>query len=200
MQRTGEAADPWVTPAPAPTPAPASSDAKRAWGPLTEGLTIPLDLDLDLGNRPRALKQLKVQPAARSQTVAMVREVLPEREAGLLIGSRQWPLLAARMQQLGETTGTNTVALHLNRLSTGTSWQEATGTALVGRLVDATLTSLTTLPGAPAAARPRVSAAAARFRSTTAPGAAPGQLAPAEPAVPAHRQQAAPTRSQGRGR
>ncbi|MFE7093369.1 hypothetical protein [Streptomyces erythrochromogenes] len=30
----------------------------------------------------------------------MIREVLPEREAGLLIGSRHWPLLAARMQQL----------------------------------------------------------------------------------------------------
>ncbi|MEU6299268.1 hypothetical protein [Streptomyces erythrochromogenes] len=133
---------------------PASLDAKRVWGPLTEGLTVPRDLDL--GDRPRALKQLKVQPAAHSQMVAMVREVLPEREAGLLIGSRPWPLLAARMQQLGEHHGTDAVAQHLGRLTTGTtSWQEATGPALVGRLVDATLTSLTTPPGTPAPARPR---------------------------------------------
>ncbi|RST09034.1 hypothetical protein EF910_02185 [Streptomyces sp. WAC07149] len=41
---------------------------------------------------------------------------------------------------------------------------------------------------------------AARSRSTTTPaGAAPGQPAPAEPAVPAHRQQA-PARTSGRGR
>ncbi|MFI1948623.1 hypothetical protein ACH46F_32835 [Streptomyces virginiae] len=178
---------------------PASADAKRVWGPLTEGLTVPRDLDL--GNRPRALKQLKVQPAAHSQMVAMIKQALPEREAGLLIGSRPWPLLAARMQQLGEHHGTDTVAQHLNRLTTGTSWQEATGSALVGRLVDATLTSLTTPPGTPASSRPRVSAAAARSRSTTTPaGAAPGQPAPAEPAVPAHRQQAAPARTSGRGR
>ncbi|MFD5620545.1 hypothetical protein [Streptomyces yangpuensis] len=177
----------------------ASSDAKRVWGPLTEGLTVPRDLDL--GNRPRALKQLKVQPAAHSQMVAMVKEVLPEREAGLLIGSRPWPLLAARMQQLGEHHGTDTVAQHLNRLTTNTSWQEATGPALVGRLVDATLTSLTTPPGTPAPARPRVSAAAARSRSTTTPAAAaPGRQAPAEAAVPAHRQQAAPARGAGRTR
>ncbi|MFE5720451.1 hypothetical protein [Streptomyces erythrochromogenes] len=83
-------------------------------------------------------------------------------EAGLLIGSRQWPLLAACMQQLGEQDGTDTVAQHLNRLTTSTSWQEATGTALVGRLVDATFTSPTTPPGAPALSRPRFSAAAAR--------------------------------------
>ncbi|WKV76514.1 hypothetical protein AW27_033665 (plasmid) [Streptomyces sp. PCS3-D2] len=111
---------------------PASADAKRVWGPLTEGLTVPRDLDL--GNRPRALKQLRVQPAAHSRMVAMIKEVLPEREAGLLIGSRPWPLLAARMQQLGEHHGTDTVAQHLNRLTTTTSWQEATGPALVGRL------------------------------------------------------------------
>ncbi|MEU5150028.1 hypothetical protein AB0G42_22950 [Streptomyces yangpuensis] len=131
-----------------------------------------------------------MQPAAHSQMVAMVKEVLPEREAGLLIGLRPWPLLAARMQQLGEHHGTATVAQHLGRLTTGTtSWQEATGPALVGRLVDATLTSLTTPPGTPGASRPRVSAAAARSRSrsrsTTMPAAAaPGRLAPAEAAVP----------------
>ncbi|MGW4510116.1 hypothetical protein ACWENO_36310 [Streptomyces sp. NPDC004436] len=215
-ERMGAAGDPWAAPArpvpaPAPAPAPAgapapaapvpaSSDAKRAWGPLTEGLTVPRDLDL--GNRPRALKQLKVQPAAHAQMVAMVKEALPEREAGLLIGSRPWPLLAARMQQLGEHHGTDTVAQHLGRLTTGTLWQEATVPGLVGRLVEATRTSLTTPPGMPAPARPRVSAAAARSRSTTPTGAAaaPGRPAPAEAAVPAHRQQAAPARGAGRAR
>ncbi|MBZ9593491.1 hypothetical protein K7B06_00005 [Streptomyces erythrochromogenes] len=193
VPRAGQATDPWAT----ATPAPASSDAKRVWGPLTEGLNVPRDLDL--GNRPRALKQLKVQPAAHSQMAAMIREVLPEREAGLLIGSRPWPLLAARMQQLGEHDGTDTVARHLDRLATGTSWKEVTGSALVGRLVDATLISLTTPPGAPDPSHPRVSPAAARSRSTTTPAAATaGTTAPA--AVPAHRQQAAPARATGRGR
>ncbi|MFD6115774.1 hypothetical protein ACFWG0_37605 [Streptomyces yangpuensis] len=109
-------------------------------------------------------------------------------------------MAAARMQQLGEHHGTDTVAQHLDRLTTNTtSWQEATGPALVGRLVDATLTSLTTPPGTPAASRPRVSAAAARSRSITTPAAAaPGRPAPAEAAVPAHRQQAAPARGAGR--
>ncbi|OLZ58246.1 hypothetical protein AVW11_28495 [Streptomyces amritsarensis] len=65
-ERMGAAGDPWAAsarpvPAPAPAPAgppapaaslPANADAKRAWGPLTEGLTVPRDLDLDLGNRP----------------------------------------------------------------------------------------------------------------------------------------------------
>ncbi|MFE6840222.1 hypothetical protein ACFVFI_36030 [Streptomyces sp. NPDC057705] len=40
------------------------------------------------------------------------------------------------------------MARHLNRLTTGTSWKQATGTALVGRLVDATVHSLTTPPSA----------------------------------------------------
>ncbi|MGW2273461.1 hypothetical protein [Streptomyces yangpuensis] len=72
-ERMGAAGDPWAAPArpvpaqsplrhppppPPPAPVPASSDAKRAWGPLTEGLTVPRDLGLD--NRPRALKRLKV--------------------------------------------------------------------------------------------------------------------------------------------
>ncbi len=134
-----------------------------------------------------------MQPAAHSQMVSQVMDILPEREAGLLVGSPHWPLLAARMQQLGERDGTDTVAQHLNRLSADTSWQEATGTALAGRLVDATLTSPPSPPGAPAA-RPRVSPTAARSRSSTTPAAAvPGRRAPAGAAVPAHGQQAAPT-------
>ncbi|MFJ3520786.1 hypothetical protein [Streptomyces sp. NPDC090131] len=228
--RMGAAGDPWAAPArrvpaPAPVPAaapaavvvpaaaaparegadpwaaPASTDAKRSWGPLTEGLTVPRDLDL--GNRALALEQLKVHPATNSQMVSLVQDILPEREAGLLVGSRQWPLLAARMQNIRESDSTHTVAQYLNRLTADTSWKQATGTALVGRLVDATLHSLTTpLTARPApASRLWVSPMAARSRSTTTPTtAAPGQTAPAEAAVPAHRQQAAPTKGAGRGR
>ncbi|MFI1651334.1 hypothetical protein ACH4XT_31010 [Streptomyces avidinii] len=123
--------------------------------PLTEGLDVPRDLDL--GNRALALHRLKVHPAAHSQMVSLVRDILPEREAGLLVGSlvgpRQWPLPAARMQQIRESDSTHTVARHLNRLTADTSWKQATGTALVGRLVDATLNALTTpLPARPASA------------------------------------------------
>ncbi|WP_234437819.1 hypothetical protein [Streptomyces sp. WM6368] len=68
--------------------------------------------------------------------------------------------------------------------------------------MDATLHSLTTPPSASPASESRlwVSPMAARSRSTTTPTAAPGQPAPAEAAVPAHRQQTAPTKGAGRGR
>ncbi|MGW4510374.1 hypothetical protein ACWENO_37660 [Streptomyces sp. NPDC004436] len=86
-------------------------------------------------------------------------------------------------------------------LRDNTAWRQGPSSNLTGRLVDATLTSLTTPPGTPAPARPRVSAAAARSRFTTTPAAAaPGQPARAEAAVPAHRQQAAPGRGVGRAR
>ncbi|MGW6984429.1 hypothetical protein ACWGE1_34105 [Streptomyces sp. NPDC054932] len=52
-------------------------------GPLAEGLDVRRDLDL--GDRARALEQLKVQPAAHSQMVSLVMGILPEREAGLLV-------------------------------------------------------------------------------------------------------------------
>ncbi|MFF1343409.1 hypothetical protein ACFVYT_37190 [Streptomyces sp. NPDC058290] len=89
-------AAPPVREAAGPRAPPASVDAKRFWGPLTEGLSVPRDLDL--GDRTRALHQFKVYPTAHSQMVSMVRDALPEQEAGLLVGSRQWPLLAARVQ------------------------------------------------------------------------------------------------------
>ncbi|MET9694692.1 hypothetical protein ABZY81_40915 [Streptomyces sp. NPDC006514] len=162
-ERMGSAHDPWGgppagrVPAPAPGPAPApvaapapaappvrnavdpwappaSTDAKRSWGPLTEGLDVPRNLDL--GDRATALHQLKVDPAVHSQMVSLVMDILPEREAGLLVGSRQWPLLAARMQNIRESDSTHTVARHLHRLTADTSWKQATGTALAGRLVD----------------------------------------------------------------
>ncbi len=110
-----------------------------------------------------------MHPAAHSQMVSLVMDILPEREAGLLVGSRQWPLPAARMQNIRESDSTHTVAQHLNRLTADTSWKQATGTALMGRLVDATLHALTTpLTARPApASRLWVSPMTARCRSTT---------------------------------
>ncbi|MFJ5026452.1 hypothetical protein [Streptomyces goshikiensis] len=187
-----EAVDPWAPPA--------STDAKRSWGPLTEGLTVPRDLDL--GDRAKALEQLGVKPLAHATIVGLVKDVLPETQVGLLVGSRPWPLLAARMNQIRDQGGPALLGAHLARLKDDTSFKEASGAAAVGRLVDATLNSLTTPPSAPAAPASRpVSPTAARSRSTTtSTGAAPGQAAPAEPAVPAHRQQAAPARGSSRGR
>ncbi|MER5966560.1 hypothetical protein [Streptomyces sp. NPDC002057] len=57
-----EAADPWAPPA--------STDAKRSWGPLTEGLNIPRDPDL--GNRAKALEQLNVKPRGHAAIVGAV--------------------------------------------------------------------------------------------------------------------------------
>ncbi|MFJ7272817.1 hypothetical protein ACIQV3_40405 [Streptomyces sp. NPDC099050] len=188
-------------PAPAPAPVPAvvvSEDARRSWGPLTEGLKVPLDLNL--GDRAKALEQLGVEPAAHAAMVSMVNDVLPEHEAGLLIGARNWPLLAARMQQLGDSQGQKTLGAHLARLGTDTSWKQGPASALVGRLVEQTHHALTTPPPGPVS-RVRVSPGAARSRSTTTSGgAAPGQAAPAEAAVPAHRQAASRVKGTGRAR
>ncbi|MEU3726556.1 hypothetical protein [Streptomyces sp. NPDC031705] len=105
--------------------------------------------------------------------------MLPETQVALLVGSRPWPLLAARMNQIRDQGGPALLGAHLARLKDDTSFKEASGAAAVGRLVDATLNSLTTPPSEPPApaspVRIRVSPAAARSRSTTTP------------AVPAHR-------------
>ncbi|MGW0396072.1 hypothetical protein ACWDYJ_35465, partial [Streptomyces sp. NPDC003042] len=159
--------------------------------------------DLDLGDRAKALEQLGVNRLAHAAIVGVVKDVLPETQAGLLVGSRQWPLLAHRMDQIRDQGGTGLLAAHLARLGTDTTWKDGPSSTTVGRLVDATLHSLTTPPSAPAApaSRVRVSPTAARSRSTTTPAdGAPGQQAPTEAAVPAHRQQTAPARGAGRTR
>ncbi|MFI5642649.1 hypothetical protein ACIA8H_35330 [Streptomyces goshikiensis] len=190
-----EAVDPWAPPA--------SRDAKRSWGPLTEGLEVPRDLDLS--DRAKALEQLGVNPLAHATIVGLVKDVLPETQVGILAGSRPWPLLAARMNQIRDQGGPALLGAHLARLKDDTFFKEASGSAAVGRLVDATLHALTTPPSEPPApaspVRNRVSAAAARSRSTTTPAAAaPGQQASTEAAVPAHRLQAGPVKSAGRAR
>ncbi|MGW1643170.1 hypothetical protein [Streptomyces lavendulae] len=161
---------------------------------------MKVPLDLDLGDRAKALEQLGVEPAAHAAMVSLVRDVLPEHEAGLLIGARRWPLLAARMQQLGDGQGQKVLGAHLARLGTDTSWKQGPASALAGRLVEQTHHALTAPPGPVSRVR-GVSPGAARSRSATVSGeAAPGRPAPAEAAVPAHRQAASRVKGTGRSR
>ncbi|MEU0103692.1 hypothetical protein [Streptomyces sp. NPDC006267] len=212
--------DPWaasapVTPVPAPpaTPAPApaagqtpgpwaapavSADAKNLWGPLTEGLEIPRDLDLR--DRAHALDQLGVTPGAHRTLVSRVNETLPQQEAAFLVSSRQWPVLAHRMHRMAQQNVP--VAAHLARIAPDTAtWRDGPPSSITARLLMATHHALTTPLDQPLPAGPRVSTTAARSRSTTtAPDTAPPkQPAPAEPAVPAHRQQTTPAPRQAVG-
>ncbi|WP_030873998.1 hypothetical protein [Streptomyces sp. NRRL F-2747] len=197
------APDPAQAPAPAPEPVPVSADARAMWGPLTEGLSVPNDLDLS--DRSAALERLGVGTAANSRLVNIARDYIgSERETALLVSTRAWPLLAARMA--GIARGPEGEQGLRSRLKAGLmdngAWEQGPPGELAGRMVGATLRALTTPPGAPVPDGPRVSATAARSRSTTAAptGTAPGQPASAEPAVAAHRQQAGPARGAGRTR
>ncbi|MFJ8255541.1 hypothetical protein [Streptomyces sp. NPDC094466] len=186
---------------PDPRTAPAvSTDAKNLWGPLTEGLNIPHDLDL--GNRARALNQLGVTPDAHRTLVRTVNETLPQQEAGFLVSSRQWPVLAHRMHRM--TQQNLPLAEHLARITPDTApWRTGPPSSITARLLLATHQTLTTPLDQPLPTGPRVSTTAARSRSTTTPDTpAPKQPAPTEPTTPAHhrRQHAAPAPRQGRGR
>ncbi|MFH8410396.1 hypothetical protein ACH4FX_37320 [Streptomyces sp. NPDC018019] len=178
-----------------------SRDAKLSYGPLTTGLDTPKDLDL--AHRQRAFRQLAISPSEHQRCARLLREALPgrEREADLVVASKQWPLLVARMVQM-ESQG-KPLTQHLARLEMDTSWEEGPRPQLGSRLVQATLETLRRPLGAPAAAsRARVDAAAARAQSPsmgptktpTAKGAAP-----AEPAVAAHRE-AGPAPKSGKTR
>ncbi|MFD6204309.1 hypothetical protein ACWCQF_17985 [Streptomyces rubiginosohelvolus] len=187
--------DPWaVRPAP-----PVSTDAKRAWGPLTEGLEIPRDLDL--ADRARALDQLGISTGAHRLLVSRVNEALPERDAALLVNSRPWPLLAHRMHTMAQAG--KPLTAHLARLNPDTAaWRTGPPADTATRLLLAAHHALTTPLETPLPTGPRVSASAARSRSTTTgpDTTARQQPAPAEPAAPAHHQQTAPAPGQGRGR
>ncbi|SCD43474.1 hypothetical protein [Streptomyces sp. PpalLS-921] len=188
--RTAQKPDPWATPA-------MSTDAKRSWGPLTENLDLPRNLDL--GNRRRALQQLKINETAHNHMVAKVHEHLPQQEAALLVSTRQWPLLSARMHRMHRDG--MPVDQHLARLAPDdATWRHGQPSETPANLLLATHHALTTPLDAPLPAAPRVSSTAARSRSTTTPTAPTGTQAPAGPAVPAHRQQTAPAPRQGRGR
>ncbi|MFD7555498.1 hypothetical protein ACFV9E_13320 [Streptomyces sp. NPDC059835] len=153
-----------------------------------------------MSDRPAALGQLGVGTAANSQLVSLVRDCIgSEWESALLVSTRAWPLLAARMA--GVARGPEGEQGLRDRLKAGlgdsTAWQQGSPGELAGRMVGATLRALTAPPGVPVPDGPRVSASAARSRSTTTPtGAAPGLAAPVEPAVPAHRQQTDPASRQ----
>ncbi|WP_405959032.1 hypothetical protein OG239_02990 [Streptomyces sp. NBC_00868] len=201
--RPGPAKDPWAPPpAPAAAPGPArekkpvSTDARRSYEPLTEGLEVPKDLDL--ADRSGALEQFGVSPAVHSRIVGVVKDYVADRPASLLLSARHRPLLAARMARMEEAG----VPLreHVARLGRDTSWEAGPASGLAGRLVRATHHALITPLGEPLPAGPRVSPGAARSRSATISGPAPGRQAPAEAAVPAHRQAAAPGKGAGRGR
>ncbi|MGW1339384.1 hypothetical protein ACWD7B_34400 [Streptomyces rubiginosohelvolus] len=187
--------DPWAT-----RPVrPVSTDAKRAWGPLTEGLEIPRDLDL--ADRARALDQLGISTGAHRLLVSRVNEALPERDAALLVNSRLWPLLAHRMHTMAKAGEPFTA--HLARLAPDTAaWRTGPPADTAKRLLLAAHCALITPLDAPLPTGPRVSASAARSRSTTTgpDTAAHPQPASAEPAAPAHHRRTAPAPRQGRGR
>ncbi|MFF4942991.1 hypothetical protein [Streptomyces rubiginosohelvolus] len=203
--RPEPAVRPTSTPAPAPDPwaarpvRPVSTDAKRAWGPLTEGLRIPRDLDL--ADRARALDQLGISTGAHRLLVSRVNEALPERDAALLVNSRLWPLLAHRMHLMAEQG--EPLTDHLARINPDTTARHTGPPAdTATRLLLAVHHALTTPLDTPLHTGPRVSAPAARSRSTTTgpDTAAHQQPAPAEPAAPAHHRQTTPAPRQGRGR
>jgi hypothetical protein len=164
-----------------------SRDALMSFGPLTIGLDCPKNLDLD--NREYALQvQLAIPPSDNQRFARMVREAMPglEREADLLVASRQWPLIAARMAAMGRKP----VEEHLARLSKDTSWQEGSPSQLGGRLVQAATDALRKPVGASAGPGARVSTAAAR---STSPSVGPTKTAskgaaPARAGVTPHRE------------
>ncbi|MFE9048400.1 hypothetical protein [Streptomyces rubiginosohelvolus] len=203
--RPEPAVRPTSTPAPAPDPwavrpvPPVSTDAKRAWGPLTEGLKIPRDLDL--ADRAHALDQLGISTGAHRLLVSRVNEALPERDAALLVNSRPWPLLAHRMHTMAQAG--EPLTAHLARIAPDTAaWRTGPPADTATRLLLAAHGALTTPLDAALPTGPRVSASAARSRSTTTgpDAAAHQQPAPAEPAARAHHRQTAPAPRQGRGR
>ncbi|MEV7541222.1 hypothetical protein [Streptomyces sp. NPDC089915] len=204
---------PAARPAPAPAPAApgpaaarkpvaASADARSVWGPLTEGLTVPNDLDLS--DRSAALERLGVSSAANSRLVTITKEQIgSERDTALLVATRAWPLLAARMADVAR--GPEGEQGLRDRLKAGLrdniAWRQGSSADITRRLVGATLRALTTPPGVPVPDGPTVSVAAARSRSTTTgAGAAPGQAAPAAAAVAPHRRQAGPSTGRSRAR
>ncbi|MFF8293600.1 hypothetical protein ACF068_30950 [Streptomyces sp. NPDC016309] len=187
-----------VSAAEAPT---TSRDALLSYGPLTAGLDVPKNLDLD--NREVALhQQLAIGRSENERFVRMVREALPgrEREADLLVAEKRWPLIAARMARM-EQDG-KPVAEHLARLTKDTSWAEGRG-ELGRRLLMATCDALTKPIGGPAAESGAVvNTTAARAHSPsmgpTKASASTG-AAPAEAPVGPHRQ-AGPAPRSGRTR
>lgn len=178
-----------------------SRDALMSYGPLTTGLDIPKNLDLD--DRARALhRQLAISPQENERYERWVMAAMPgrEREARALVSARRWPLVAARMAQM-ESEG-KPVREHLTRLLGDTSWEK--GPDLGSQLVSATLEALRRPVGdGPAASRGKVDTTAARSQSVTLDPtkrqAAKG-ASPEEAGVAPHRQQSGPAPGRGKAR
>lgn len=176
-----------------------SRDAQLSYGPLTTGLDLPRDLDLS--DRERALAQLAISPQENERFTRWVREAMPghEREADLLVASRQWPLVARRMAQM--ETEDRPVREHLVRLAKDTSWREGPDAQLGKRLVQSASEALCRPAGeAPGEYRVKVNTAAARATSPSVdPTKAAKAAAPSEAGVAPHRQPApAPTRGKSK--
>ncbi|MEU1283350.1 hypothetical protein [Kitasatospora sp. NPDC005856] len=143
-------------------------DPVRSYGPLTAGLDVPNDLAL--GSRFRALAQLGVSQSESARFVRWVHEALPkrEREAALLVNSRQWPLLAARMARMQDEG--RSVPDHLTRLMRDRSWESGPTSSLAARLVRAAADALNRpTPEDCAAATVLVGSAKARSATTARP-------------------------------
>lgn len=98
------------------------------------------------------------------------------------------------------TNAAESLAAHLECLATsGAPGRTGPASDMAGRLVAATLHTLTTPPGPPLPARPHPSATAARSTAAAAPttGRAP---APAEAAIPLTANRPPPARQSARGR
>ncbi|WP_374987221.1 hypothetical protein [Streptomyces fradiae] len=179
----------------------ASRDALHSWGPLTDGLDIPKDLDLN--DREKALRQLSISPQENARYARMLKDALPDhaREADLAVNAKQWPLVAARMAQMESEK--KPVAEHLAGLAKDTSWTQGPTGQIGSRLVQATNHVLRHAPGeAPPVARPKVSTTAARSQSATVgptKAQAAKTAAPAEAGVAAHRQ-TGPTAKPGKAK
>jgi hypothetical protein len=177
-----------------------SQDALHAFGPLTTGLDIPSNLDLS--DRPRAMRQLSLGAAENSRCVRWLTEAMPgrEREAALLVNQKLWPLLVAQMVKMdGEG---QPVRQHLERLVQDTSWEKGDQPMLGSRLVQAANEALRRPVGdGSTQTSARVNTAAARAQSPSM-GPTNGQAksaTPAEPGVAAHRQAGpAPTRTRNK--
>ncbi|MEU8526423.1 hypothetical protein AB0C77_12625 [Streptomyces sp. NPDC048629] len=166
-----------------------SQDAMLSYGPMSKGLDLPKNLNLD--DRVTAFRQLSIDAQHNERFMRMVREAMPGREADAerMVAARKWPLVAARMAKM-EDDG-KPVQAHLAGLLKDTSWEQDKG-QIGPRLAQAASHVLQHPPGeAPPLGRPKVSTSAARSQSSTV-GPTKAQAskgaAPDAPAVAAHRQ------------
>ncbi|GHF91797.1 hypothetical protein GCM10018790_81140 [Kitasatospora xanthocidica] len=129
-----------------------------------------------------------VSATENSRYVRMLHEAMPGKshEAGLLVNTRQWPLLAARMARMedeGRKPGD-----HLVRLLRDQQWAKGPASEPTSRLVQATSAALLKPTGDEAAASGVLPAAARAGSVMVGPTkTSEKSTAPAAPAVAPHR-------------